>query len=419
MPFEANATGINCDKGYFKAQYYNNVSFLGAPVYEKCENNILYHWNGNSPAPGVNAKDFSVRWSGMFNFPKGKYNFRAKSNDGLRLIIGSDKIIDSWRDQGFTQYEREYEIKNAIQYITLEHFQRQTSTDLQLTWIPIASTPPTNVPCSNQNTINRFCEQFYVGKNFNFKVYENIVDKINYNWAYGAPGTQTGVDEFSAKWTGNFSFTKGTYEFKVKSDDGMRITIDNNIVYNEWHSQTADERKFTYIVNSNSNKNVKVEYYENRGVASAKVDWQKIHSNPVPTTTPTPIPGEHNLRAFVTNYYDVFLNRQPDQSGLNWWTEGLRNEFITCTQLSSYFINSTEYKNRYVTNDMFIMSLPKALLFRNMEMTYEFQYWRNVWANLNPNMSTQEKRNVLLRQYIMHNHEFFGAKCREYGVPRI
>ncbi len=43
--------------------------------------------------------------------------------------------------------------------------------------------------------------------------------------------------DLSAKWTGNFYFEAGEYDFSIKSNKGIKITIDDNIVLNEPENQ--------------------------------------------------------------------------------------------------------------------------------------------------------------------------------------
>ncbi len=76
--------------------YYPNADLTGNPVAARVDSVVNFTWSG-SPAAGVSADHFSVRWTGKLN-PRytGKYTFITKSDDGVRLFVNGTKIIDNW-----------------------------------------------------------------------------------------------------------------------------------------------------------------------------------------------------------------------------------------------------------------------------------------------------------------------------------
>ncbi|HLI69747.1 MAG TPA: glycoside hydrolase family 3 C-terminal domain-containing protein [Ktedonobacteraceae bacterium] len=81
-------------------QYYNNMTLSGTPVLTRVDQNFSNNWNGNSPGPGVNADNWSVRWTGTLTAPAtGTYTFTLTSDDGSRLYLNNQLLIDNWRDQ--------------------------------------------------------------------------------------------------------------------------------------------------------------------------------------------------------------------------------------------------------------------------------------------------------------------------------
>ncbi len=66
---EASENGLN-------AEYFANAEFQGPPVLQRIDSTIEFDWHSASPAPGVPASRFGVRWSGTFAVPApGKYGF--------------------------------------------------------------------------------------------------------------------------------------------------------------------------------------------------------------------------------------------------------------------------------------------------------------------------------------------------------
>ncbi|HEX4225895.1 MAG TPA: glycoside hydrolase family 3 C-terminal domain-containing protein [Pseudonocardiaceae bacterium] len=96
------------DPSYFgsglTAQYYNNMTLSGTPVLTQTDPNVNFDWGTNSavsPGPGVNATQWSVKWTGTITAPAtGSYTFSLTSDDGSRLFVNGTQVIDNWRDQG-------------------------------------------------------------------------------------------------------------------------------------------------------------------------------------------------------------------------------------------------------------------------------------------------------------------------------
>jgi beta-glucosidase len=97
VPASAFGTGLT-------AQYYNNMTLSGTPVLTRTDPNVDYNWGPTSPVspgPGVNATQWSVKWTGTITAPAtGTYTFSLTSDDGSRLFVNGQQVIDNWRDQG-------------------------------------------------------------------------------------------------------------------------------------------------------------------------------------------------------------------------------------------------------------------------------------------------------------------------------
>lgn len=77
-------------------QYFNNENLAGNPVVTRTDPTIDFRWDLGSPAPGVNPDHFSVRWQGTITVPGGDYTFTMGSDDGSRLWIDGELVMDYW-----------------------------------------------------------------------------------------------------------------------------------------------------------------------------------------------------------------------------------------------------------------------------------------------------------------------------------
>lgn len=83
-------------------QYFNNETLTGEPVATETVSRIYSHWGYASPAPGVNPDHFSVRWQGTIEVIGGDYIFTMGSDDGSRLWIDGELVMDYW--DSYCQY---------------------------------------------------------------------------------------------------------------------------------------------------------------------------------------------------------------------------------------------------------------------------------------------------------------------------
>jgi glucose/arabinose dehydrogenase len=107
---------------------------------------------------------------------------------------------------------------------------------------------------------------------------------IDYSWGAGSPDPSITAGNFSARWTGNFSFAAGTYAFTASTSDGARVWVDGTPVIDQWQDQPESVSNGTLALSAGIHQ-VKVEYYEGSGTAAAHVSWASappVNSPPVP-----------------------------------------------------------------------------------------------------------------------------------------
>ncbi|MFE3394847.1 glycoside hydrolase family 3 C-terminal domain-containing protein [Kitasatospora indigofera] len=84
-------------------EYHNSTDLSGAVVASRVDPAVDTVWGGQSPAAGVNTTNWSVKWTGTLTPPTtGSYQFSLNSDDGSRLIVGGQQVINNWYNQGPT-----------------------------------------------------------------------------------------------------------------------------------------------------------------------------------------------------------------------------------------------------------------------------------------------------------------------------
>jgi hypothetical protein len=122
---------------------------------------------------------------------------------------------------------------------------------------------------------NGFKGEYYDNIDFTNLVLTRTDATINFDFAAGSPAAVLGVDTFSVRWTGKIQprFNE-TYTFRLTSDDGVRLYVNNQLIINNFTDHAAIEDVGTLALNAGQVYDLRLEYYENAGGAVAKLEWQ-------------------------------------------------------------------------------------------------------------------------------------------------
>ncbi|OKP97081.1 glycosyl hydrolase [Paenibacillus sp. P46E] len=117
-------------------EYFNNAELSGTPALIRNDKKIDFNWHGNGPAAGLNKDTFSVRWTGKIKAGYNeKYTFTASSDDGIRVWIGGQLIIDSWKKQSGVSREGSMQLSAGVSYdIKVEYYENRGDASIRLMW---------------------------------------------------------------------------------------------------------------------------------------------------------------------------------------------------------------------------------------------------------------------------------------------
>jgi len=108
-----------------KGEYFDNEDLRGTPVLVRTDKHVHFDWGEGSFAPEQPVDHFSIRWTGYF-VPQnsGDYKFFTSADDGARLYVGDDSVIDDWQrhSQTVDSGTRHLEAGQAYK-IRLEYFE--------------------------------------------------------------------------------------------------------------------------------------------------------------------------------------------------------------------------------------------------------------------------------------------------------
>lgn len=125
-------------------------------------------------------------------------------------------------------------------------------------------------------SVNDWHGAYYNNKNLQGgPTFERTDADINFAWGAGGPGNGIGNDNFSVRWTRATYFSAGNYRFFVTVDDGVRLYVDNILVIDSWRIQPLTNY-FGDIQLGPGNHTVRLDYYEETGDATIRLNWRRF-----------------------------------------------------------------------------------------------------------------------------------------------
>lgn len=139
LPPVGNGNGLT-------GQYYNGMNY-DSLVFTRVDPTIDFDWGEGSPGAGIPIDDYTVRWTGKIE-PRysGEYTFYITSDNGRRLWINNQLVIDKWLNDWDIEYSGVITLTAGQLYdIKLEYFEDYGGANCRLRWSS-ASQPKEIIP---------------------------------------------------------------------------------------------------------------------------------------------------------------------------------------------------------------------------------------------------------------------------------
>ncbi|WP_404362263.1 PA14 domain-containing protein [Marinobacter sp.] len=111
----------------FVGQYFTGTDFANF-VRTRHDGTVNFSWGTGQPMPELPIDSFSIRWSGLFTPPhtsgSREYRLTTRTDDGVRLYLDGNPVINQWRDQGATSYSHTLALgANSEVPLTMEYYE--------------------------------------------------------------------------------------------------------------------------------------------------------------------------------------------------------------------------------------------------------------------------------------------------------
>lgn len=127
-------------------EYYSNMNLTGT-LLRRVDPNIDFDWGNGPPDPSMATNYFSIRWTGYVQPQYSQtYTFYTVTDDGVRLWVNDQLVVDYWIDQAATERSGTIAL-TAGQFVSIrmEMYENAGEAVAKLSWSS-ASQPKQIIP---------------------------------------------------------------------------------------------------------------------------------------------------------------------------------------------------------------------------------------------------------------------------------
>lgn len=247
----------------WRTLYFANTTLAGVPAAVDDLPTLDLNWGTSAPRAGLPADAFSVRFERVIDFAPGFYFFNAAADDGIRVYIDGQIMIDALGGAGGMAYRFGSEL-GGLHTVRVEFVEYSGAAQVRLTWAQAPANRWTaaysGLPVVSGGVLSRMEPD---GGDY----------ALDYMWGNGSPtGPYSGA--WVAQWEARYTFTGGDYLFWAQADDGLRLYLDNVLLLDKW-TDGAGEVRNRFLNVGGGEHVVRVEYYQRTGIARLRVSWSR------------------------------------------------------------------------------------------------------------------------------------------------
>ena len=118
--------------------YYTDQTktFVDPATLERLDSTVNFDWGSGSPDPIISPDNFTVRWTGLVQPHYSQtYTFYTLTDDGVRLWVNGQLVIDKWVSQAATEWSGTISLAANQKYgILMEYFEGTGNAVAKLSW---------------------------------------------------------------------------------------------------------------------------------------------------------------------------------------------------------------------------------------------------------------------------------------------
>ena len=302
-------TPVPASSGGWRTEY-RNLSCSGAfppenltwtPDYVSSDNQINHNWQQGSPAPGIGEDCFAVTWTQDLEFEGGNYTFTTNSDDGVRVYVDNNIVLNAWYDHGPQTDQSTAQVSAGVHEIKVEYYEHTGGAEVEfgfsqyveptetpvptLTNTPTQESAVTEAPAEPVESSIAFVGGFCTGEHY--EVRGQVLDQFSQAIGANVWITVSGVESQTGS---------GQDGYFVHMIYGARNLIGQSISARLYDNTTA---QFTF--EQSHFDSCPVEPTETP--VPTETDLPIATDTPVPTVTDTPVPPVTEVELLTSPWY--------------------------------------------------------------------------------------------------------------------
>ncbi|PLR82605.1 PA14 domain-containing protein, partial [Bacillus sp. V33-4] len=196
-------------------------------------------WGNGSPHPSVPGEGFSARFTKKMNLDTGTYLFVADADDGVRVKLNNQVIINNWPNTGTNEKRQDIYLNSGEYTVTVEYFEDVGNANLKF---DIKKLSPNRI------------------------YYQQNLD-VQYHWGNGSPSSFP-ADGFEAVFDQSGYYPGGDYFLQTFADDGVKVEVDGQLLINRWSDYTGKVDRALWLGVNAGKHSIQTQYYDNVSTAA-------------------------------------------------------------------------------------------------------------------------------------------------------
>ena len=251
----------------WRVSYFDNPTLSGAPVATADVEQVSFNWGAAAPVGQLPADFFGARFERTFQLQPGFYQFLLYADDGVRLWLDNELIVDQWQGATGRQFLVERALTAGSHTFRLDYFEAVGSAALQFFWNYSPQLPRWRVEYFNNPTLS--------GEPVVVRYEADGSRPIEHDWGAGSPVPGVvAATNWSVRYVGRFRFETGNHLFTARADDGVRLFINDTPIVDSWRDGVTDlQRRFNGI--GADTHTIRVEFYNRTSPARLSIWWYR------------------------------------------------------------------------------------------------------------------------------------------------
>lgn len=288
-----------------------------------------FNWGMGAPSEYINPETFAVRWTGKIKAPvSGSYTFYINAQDGKRLFINDERVIDKFNTSGLDEIEGKVNLEEGKLYnVRFEYQNTKLNAQVDLKWeirnaggsvvIPkqivqrkylfpsfANNITPKLVKTGIEDEVKPLMyfsdkdlktgdglyAEYFDGLKLDKAVKDPAVSKIDRVFNFPPWGPSTPPDphvdgtNFSVRWTGKIKAPEsGVYTFHITAQDGVRLHLTEKAgkipsserIIDKWSDDFSRTLSGTATLLKGQMYDITIEHYHNdEDSEQFKFEWE-------------------------------------------------------------------------------------------------------------------------------------------------